>query len=114
MIAPFAVGTVVRIRLVREAREFEALAIVSYAQISMGMGLAFTDIKPEHQSVLKAWLSELRGERLPEAPEAARETEQVSPILNLQQVLNEVISLMVRKKVLNDNEGAALLRQIFR
>jgi hypothetical protein len=31
----------------------------------------------------------------------------------LQQVLNELVSLMVRKKLINETEGAALLRKLY-
>jgi hypothetical protein len=115
-LTPLAVGAVVRVRMERELRVFEAVATVSYAHLSMGMGLVFTEIKPEHQAVLGAWMAELSGERLPEREAAATgpETSLLSAVLNLRQVLNELINLTVRKKIINENEGAALLRRIFR
>ena len=95
---------------------FEAKATVTYSQVAMGMGLAFTEVKPEHLAVLRAWVAELSGEALPEPDVAAAGPEYatLSTVLNLQQVLNELVSMMVRKKVISDTEGAALLRQIFR
>ena len=42
------------------------VAVVKYALVSMGMGLAFTEIKPEHQAILQKWISELSGERVTE------------------------------------------------
>ena len=115
-LSPLVVGTVVRVRVERERRVFEAVATVIYAHLSMGMGLAFTEIKPEHQAVLEAWIAELSGERLPEPDAAATvpEAGPVSAVLNLQQLLNELINLMVRKKIINENERAALLRRMFR
>jgi hypothetical protein len=115
ILSPFGVGSAVRVRLEREENVFEAMASVTYSQVSMGMGLAFTEVKPEHLTVLRAWVAELSGEALPE-PDAAAAPEYatLSTVLNLQQVLNELVSLMVRKKVISDTEGAALLRQIFR
>jgi hypothetical protein len=114
VLSPFAVGSVVRVRLEREQSVFEAVATVSYSQQSMGMGLAFTEVKTQH--VLRAWVAELSGEPLPEPDAAAVESDSGMPstVLHLQQVLNELINLMVRKKVINEAEGAALLRQIFR
>jgi hypothetical protein len=117
-ISPLAVGTVVRLRMKREQHVFEATATVVYAHVSMGMGLAFTEIKPEYQAVLRTWVAELSGEQVAE-PEAEvvdtePESSEVSTILNLQQVLNELVKVMVRKKILNETEATALLRQIFR
>jgi hypothetical protein len=116
ILSPFGLGSAVRVRLEREENVFEAMATVTYAQVSMGMGLAFTEVKPEYQSVLRAWVAELCGEALPELDGAAAGPEYatLSTVLNLQQVLNELVSLMVRKKFISDTEGAALLRQIFR
>jgi hypothetical protein len=115
-LTPLAVGAVVRVRMERELRVFEAMATVIYAHLSMGMGLAFTEIKPEHQAVLGAWMAELSGERLPEPEVVAtgREAGMLSAVLSLRQVLNELINLMVRKRIINENEGAALLRRMFR
>jgi hypothetical protein len=116
ILSPFGVGSAVRVRLEREEHVFEAMATVTYSQVSMGMGLAFTEVKPDHQTVLRGWVAELSGEALPEPDVAAGGPEyaMLSTVLNLQQVLNELVSLMVRKKVISDTEGAALLRQIFR
>jgi PilZ domain len=115
-LAPVAVGTVVRVRLEHGQHHFEAVATVSYAHLSMGMGLAFTQIDPENQALLQKWVGELSGELLPDQPlpAASGEPDRLSEILNLQHVLNELISMMIRKKVIDQNEGAGLLRQIFR
>lgn len=116
ILSPFGVGSEVHVRLEREQYGFEAAAIVTYAQISMGMGLAFTEVKPEHQTVLQAWMAELSGKGLPKSDvtAGAPESEIRSAVLNLQHVLNELINLMVRKRVITESEGTALLRQMFR
>jgi hypothetical protein len=116
ILSPFGAGSAVTVRLQREEHVFEAKATVTYSQVAMGMGLAFTEVKPEHLAVLRAWVAELSGEALPEPDVAAAGPEYatLSTVLNLQQVLNELVSMMVRKKVISDTEGAALLRQIFR
>lgn len=114
MSSPFAVGAAVRVRLEREMRKFDALASVTYAHPSMGMGLAFTDVEPDPQSVLNRWMSELGGESVPESPEAASEAGTLSPTLSLQQILTDLIILLIRKKALSEDEGTALLRQMFR
>jgi hypothetical protein len=110
------VGAIVRIRMDRDLRVFEALGTVIYAALSMGMGLTFTKIKPEHQAVLEAWMAGLSGDQLPEPEVVAtgREAGMLSAVLSLRQVLNELINLTVRKGIINENEGAALLRRMFR
>jgi len=117
ILAPFTVGSPVRVRLERENKIFEAMATVGYAQQSFGMGLAFTEIKPEHQIVLQAWIAELSGEALPAtiAPvaESDSDSDSISAVLHLQEVLNELINLMVRKKVINAAEATTMLRKIF-
>src|SRR6267154_4148671 len=115
ILSPFTAGSLVRVRLEREKKVFEAMATVSYAQQSFGMGLAFTEVKPEHQVVLQSWIAELTGEALPETNASVAESDsgEISAVLHLQQVLNELINLMVRKKVINAVEATALLRKIF-
>jgi hypothetical protein len=115
-LSPFSVGSAVRIRIERDLREFEAEATVTYAHVSMGMGLAFTEIKDEHQGVLRSWIADLSGEQPPklDAVPAGPEAGPLGAIENLRQVVNELINLMVRKKLLSENEAAALLRQMFR
>lgn len=52
-LCPLAMGDVVRVRIERDLHEFEAMAVVAYSRVPMGMGLAFTEIKAEHQDVLQ-------------------------------------------------------------
>jgi PilZ domain len=115
-LSPFAVGSAVRVRIERELREFEAAAIVSYAHVSMGMGLSFTAIKREHQDVLRSWIADLSGEQ-PSEPVVStteRETGAIEENANMRFVMNELITLLVRKKIITENEGSGLLRQMFR
>lgn len=115
-LSPFAVGAVVKIRMQRDTREFESAAVVAYAHTSMGMGLAFAEMKREHQAVLRSWIAELSGEQPPEplatAPEPETGANDASS--NAQLVLHELIILLVRKKIITGNEGAGFLRAMFR
>jgi hypothetical protein len=113
---PLTVGAAVRVKIERERHQFEALATVAYSHPSMGMGLAFTQIKPQDQALLQKWMAQLGGEEPHESPMAVKEAEPeaLPEILNLQQVLNELINVMVRKRVIDQNEAAALLRVLFR
>ncbi len=117
-LSPFAVGAAVRIRMKRDTREFEATAVVAYTHVSMGMGLAFTEVKREFQEVLRSWIADLSGEKAPEPAASATETEPETGAIeanaNMRLVLNELIYLLVRKKIITENEGSALLRQMFR
>ena len=115
-LSPFTVGSVVKVTMERGRREFEALAIVSYAHPSMGMGLAFTEIKPEHQAVLLSWIAELSGEQPSKLDVAAAGPEGglVATVENLRQVVNELVNLMARKKILTENEAVGILRQLLR
>ncbi|HEX4641861.1 MAG TPA: PilZ domain-containing protein [Candidatus Acidoferrales bacterium] len=120
--SPLAVGAEVNIRINHDDREFEAAAIVAYAHVQMGMGIAFTKIKPEHQKVLRSWIGGLSGD--PSGDEAASvEPAPAKPApvtveregeANLRFVLNELITLLVRRKIITESEAAGLLRQLFR
>ena len=115
-LSPFAVGTTVRVRLERDMHEFEAEAVVAYAHVSMGMGLNFTEMKREHQEILRFWIAELSGEKPcePAASIPEPETEAVDAGANVRLVMNELIFLLVRKKIFTENEGAELLHKMFR
>jgi hypothetical protein len=132
-LSPFSVGSIVNIRIAREPKKLEAIAVVSYAHVSMGMGLAFSEIKPEHRQVLRYWIAELSGEPNFEPAEAAIPTPAPAPAppaasvpapapetgsfdasTNVRFVMNELITLLVRKKILNEDEAAALFRQMLR
>lgn len=113
-LSPLVIGAAVRVRIERDMHEFEATAVVAFAQAPMGMGLAFREIKPESEAVLRSWISELSGEESPKVEVSYTGQEAGLRSSNVGQVLNELINLMVRKKLVTENEGAALLRQMFR
>ena len=130
-ISPFPVGATVRVRLEHNQSKFEAVAVVTYSLASMGMGISFTEIKPDQRGVLQAWVAELSGEPLavsdpppvPEPPpitetpdtsaDTSTEDNMADTISNVRQVMNEFINLMIRKKIITEKEGAGLLRQLF-
>jgi hypothetical protein len=56
---PFAKGTQVKVRIVRDQGAFEAKAKVVYSDASFGMGLSFTEIAPEQRVTLENWLEEI-------------------------------------------------------
>ena len=113
---PFEVDAVVRVHIVRDSREFEAAAVVTYAHVQMGMGLAFTEITREHQDVLRSWIADLSGVQPPKPAVSTTEPDSgaIDTNANIRLVLNELIYLLVRKKIITEMEGAGLLRQMFR
>jgi PilZ domain len=56
---PFPEGTDVQVRILRDQGTFETKAKVVYCDSTMGMGLAFTEMTPEHRSLLEDWLAEI-------------------------------------------------------
>ncbi|HVB36318.1 MAG TPA: PilZ domain-containing protein [Candidatus Acidoferrales bacterium] len=114
-INPFPVGTAVSVRLTTDQNTFESRAEVVYAMPGMGMGLAFVSVEPEQLWVLESWLAKLSGRSVHEmkAPEPIHAT---GPIENSSPepgyVLNELIITLMRKRVLTEAEGKALLKKL--
>lgn len=114
-LAPFAVGAEVRICVTRDSSKLEAAAVITYAQSSLGMGLKFTEISGENRDVLNTWVSELSGAP-PAAPlstPAGAGSAATDGNTNMLIVLNQLIALLVRKKILTEKEGAGFLRKMF-
>jgi len=113
---PFPKGTDVRIRIAQEQRSFLSEATVVFSQSGMGMGLSFATMAPSEQRKLNEWLQELSCETVGPAPPIAVS---VSPPRedasnSLRNVINQLVSLLIRKRVLTDQEGTDLLRELFR
>jgi hypothetical protein len=114
-INPFPVGADVKIRITKANTSLVAEASVLYSTSGMGMGLIFTKIDDERLPVLEQWLAELRGESRPAAD--ALEQDVADPIEESAEgeeryVLNELIIALMRKKVLTDAEGKAMLKKL--
>jgi hypothetical protein len=118
-INPFPAGTAVKIHLTKDDQSFVAQGKVAYAMSGLGMGLMFTSADPEQLWTLQRWITELGRTpvsepevRVPEpevpgAPEENAKNEQYY-------VLNELIISLMRKGVLTDAEGKAMLEKLFR
>lgn len=112
-LTPFPVGSPVKVRLAQASRTFEAQATVIYAHVGMGMGLAFSEVQPDQLATLQDWVRELSGE-LPSALDSAETPAPEQPFLQSERlVLNQLITLLIRKRFLTETEGATLLRQLF-
>jgi hypothetical protein len=56
--APFAVQTLLRVKIFSGGEYFESKATVIYSQPAQGMGVAFREIKPHFLATLKQWIVE--------------------------------------------------------
>lgn len=57
---PLPTGAKVRIRIAHRSANFVALGRVSYTASEGGMGIVFTQIERNDQTILEKWISELR------------------------------------------------------
>jgi hypothetical protein len=116
----FGVNSEVKMRIVDQNRTFVAQAKVVFAAAGMGMGLMFTVIDPEQSPVLDGWLAELSGGVQPEPLATEQErpdhtgAADKTPSQEQSYVLNELIIALMRKNVLSDLEGKALLQKLLR
>jgi hypothetical protein len=115
VMSPFAVGHHVRLHVFKDDQEFAARAKVLYSTGGVGMGLAFTDIDPTQRPLLDRWIGELSGEVAPE-PRAAEIHQAIrnagSATHQQRNVLNELILMLIQRRVLTDVEGKALLQKL--
>jgi hypothetical protein len=115
VMSPFAVGNIVTLRIFKDDYEFTTKAKVLYSTGGIGMGLAFTNIEPTQQRLLDRWLGELSGELAPDrqVAEMKKEIRDSGSATNQQRnVLNELILMLIQKRVLTDVEGKGLLQKL--
>lgn len=137
VMSPFAPGAELQVRITRNQQTLMGSARVLYSTGGMGMGLLFTRIDPDQRHVLNEWVGELSGspvismhapdsaalagdelapgtqsatsELFHEPPGAAERTRMNEDARN---VLNDLITLLMRNRVLTDTEGKNLLRKL--
>jgi hypothetical protein len=116
-ISSFPAGSIVKMRLTKDMRAFEAQAEVVYSLVGMGMGVKFTYADPEQLCVLDKWVEELSGESQPEQ-EILRTSDpslaQERPGDEESQVLNELVRELMRQRVLSDAKCEAMLEKLSR
>lgn len=114
---PFPEGTIIRVRLTRENISFEANAKVVFSQIGMGMGVAFTSAEKDQFQIFEKWINQLSGNLSP-APNVLDGEIQSGGSIDLQEeqhyVLNELVIALMRKGVLTEVEGKAMLKRLHR
>jgi hypothetical protein len=110
----FPSGTQV-IVLIRHAEiEFKASATVVYALPSMGMGIRFNDVTPEMRPILGKWIGEVQGEFSMPFEAASTGGDAPVPESSEQKVLFRLLKLLMRKSLLSQTEGTALLEELLR
>jgi hypothetical protein len=135
--SPFAVASDLRVRITRSEQTFVANAKVPYSTGGMGMGLLFSQMEPDQRELLHRWVGELSGSGVEplvpvaasgatethaavvqhgSAPEFEQEPEGAAATWRAndeqRNVLNELIITLIRKRVLTDAEGKALMRRL--
>jgi hypothetical protein len=119
-ISPFPVGTIVKLRLARNKRTIELEARVVYSQVGMGMGLAFGTILPNDMSILDNWIGEASGvmpANLGDTNPLSRSGAGASHAKSRdeqQYVLNEIVIILMRKGIVTEAEGKAMLQRLYK
>jgi PilZ domain len=114
---PFPAGSFLQIRLKKDGQFFETQARVTYCQSGVGMGLEFTDPDPKQIQVVKGWLAEARGDSI--APhynldQIERDSTGSDTRTYERQAIEELLLVMMRKGILTEDEGEAILKRLIR
>jgi len=110
---PLPVRSRVRVFLSKGGESLHADGTVTYCQPGLGMGVAFTNVIPEHQPVLEGWLIEACRERPADfgvLPKYAKQEEKESADRD-RSTVRKLIHLLVARGVLTEGDAAALLRE---
>ena len=110
--SPFSSGVLVQLRIAHKNRVFESRAVVRYSQPGLGMGLQFHQAEPAQMQVLLGWIAELSDSLAPvlNAPEIAPCLQEFTR--SDRYVLSQLVSLLIRKRILSEHEGGSLLREL--
>jgi hypothetical protein len=109
----FPVGTEVCVRIKRGGKKFEADAKVLYGKPGMGMGMAFLGMGQEEKSLLELWIRELSGDIGKVLKREAATPDPVSEGVE-RIVLQQLITLLMRKGVLTQAETESFRRELDR
>ena len=116
-ISPFPAETIIKIRLTKERETFEADAKVVLSKVGMGMGVAFISAVPQQIRIFQKWINNINGNSSPElnVPEQTEKDATQGNSKNEQDyVLTELLIALMRKGVLSDAEGKAMLQKLYR
>lgn len=111
----FPAGTIVELRLTKDEEPFHSMATVVCSQPGVGMGLSFSSVEQDQFLLLEKWYAELRGERVHE-PHSLEQDESAHRGLaekdDLRYALEDLLVQLMRKGVLNEEEGEPILRRL--
>ncbi|HUK31242.1 MAG TPA: PilZ domain-containing protein [Candidatus Acidoferrum sp.] len=109
----FPAGTSVQVRISRGGHTFEADARVLYGKSGMGMGIAFLGMGQEEKALLEKWIQELSASSNPGVKRYL-----APPIMDRDggeiDVVSQLITLLLRKGILNQSECEHLRRKLER
>jgi hypothetical protein len=119
VMTPFPIGSEAQVKIFRGSESFEAKVKVVFSQVGMGMGLAFVSAQPSQYRLFQRWIQEISGKvaPLPEpfGPEKKRQSVDSSQPEDGNKdnhVLYELLVALMRKNVLTEEEGVALLKKL--
>lgn len=107
-LTPFDVGAKVRISVQREQSAFEALGMVVYSQVGLGMGIAFAELGAEQKATLDKWLSENSATYQPAPDAQSVDPPRRSAVGAERAVLARLVQMMISKGILSETEGTSL------
>jgi PilZ domain len=116
-ISPFSAGTELQLRLTADRKSVLTTARVAHTQNGVGMGLQFLQAGTTQQSTLRHWVAEIRGEAQPERHVLDDEEQPIHRMTAKtieHDILEELLVLMLRKGLLPEEEGEAMLRRLLR
>jgi hypothetical protein len=82
--------------------------------MGMGMGMSFISAQPKEIRLFQRWVSEISGKEVlsPDVPEQKHEVADGNLEEESNYVLNELIIALMRKGVLAETEGKAMLKKL--
>ena len=114
-ISPFSEGTIIHLRISKGNVAFKIKARVAYSLNGMGMGLSFISDVPGSLLPVEKWIAEIDGDA-PVEFDADGEMDSASEKEGSGDerffVLNELVIELMRKGVLAEDAGKAMLRKL--
>lgn len=114
-ISPFSQGTIIHLRISKGNVAFKTKARVAYSLNGMGMGLSFVSDVPDSLLPVEKWIAEINNEvpiEFEEEGQLDATGEKENSVDEKIFVLNELVIELMRKGVLAEDAGKAMLRKL--
>jgi PilZ domain len=112
---PFPVGTTMQLRLTKNGETFRANATVAYSQLGVGMGVIFTTAAPDQLAALEKWINESNGAET-STPQSIEKQDRINTDTSSKNqthyALEELLILLMRKGLLEDEEANPILKRL--